>query len=35
MGEDNKPVTRIAAGCFDGHFALEAVKIPEGIEVIE
>ena len=35
MGEDNKPVTRIAAGCFDGHFTLEAIKIPEGIEVIE
>lgn len=34
-GEDNKPVTRIAAGCFDGHFTLEAIKIPEGIEVIE
>lgn len=35
VGEDNKPVVRIAASCFDGAFNLEAVKIPEGIEVIE
>ncbi len=35
VGEDNKPVVRIAATCFDGALNLEAVKIPEGIEVIE
>ena len=35
VGEDNKPVVRIAATCFDGAFNLQAVKIPEGIEVIE
>lgn len=32
---DNKPVLRIAASCFDGALNLEAVKIPEGVEVIE
>lgn len=35
VSEDNKPVIRIAASCFDGAFNLQAVKIPEGIEVIE
>lgn len=35
VGENNKPVIRIAASCFDGAFNLQAVKIPEGIEVIE
>lgn len=29
------PVTKIAASCFDGSFSLEAVTVPEGIEVIE
>jgi hypothetical protein len=35
VGENNKPVVRIASTCFDGNMALEAIKIPEGIEVIE
>ena len=35
VGEDNKPVVRIAASCFDGAINLEAIKIPEGVEVID
>lgn len=35
VGGNNKPVVRIAASCFDGAFKLQAVKIPEGVEVIE
>lgn len=32
---NNKPVKYIKSSCFDGNFKLEAVTVPENIEVIE
>ena len=35
VGGNNKPVKYIKSSCFDGNFKLEAVTVPENIEVIE